>query len=168
MTDEEKKRFEEAASHIRDLNAAMDEMPLSKKIDLSVVWHQTGTIPDYSTPAGKQIKHIELRDPGFNGYADGGRVTSPELAWIGEGGDDEFVIPVNNSKRSRGLYAAAGEALGIETGGTWAPVFNMPITIHGNADAKVVAGAVRDGQKEWESHLRTYERTQRRRSLSSK
>ncbi|WP_236575979.1 hypothetical protein, partial [Paenibacillus sp. USDA918EY] len=100
-------------------------------------------------------------------FADGGHVTSPTMALIGEGGDDEFVIPINNSKRSRGLYAAAGEALGMESGGgTWAPVFNMPITIHGNADAKVVAGAVKDAQREWESHLRTYERTQRRRSLS--
>ncbi|MEK4713476.1 phage tail tape measure protein [Sporosarcina sp. FSL K6-5500] len=47
------------------------------------------------------------------GYAEGGIVSAPELAWIGEGGDTESVIPWNNSKRSIDLWAQTGRALGM-------------------------------------------------------
>lgn len=49
----------------------------------------------------------------LKGYADGGIVSSPELAWIGEGGDTEAVIPWNNSQRSRDLWLQTGQALGM-------------------------------------------------------
>lgn len=50
---------------------------------------------------------------GLGGYADGGIVTSPELAWIGEGGDTEAVIPWNNSQRSKDLWLQTGQQLGM-------------------------------------------------------
>lgn len=46
-------------------------------------------------------------------FADGGIVASPTLAWIGEGGDTEAVIPWNNSKRSRDLWVQTGQQLGM-------------------------------------------------------
>lgn len=47
------------------------------------------------------------------GYAEGGIITSPELAWVGEGGDTESVIPWNNSSRSKDLWMQTGQALGM-------------------------------------------------------
>lgn len=47
------------------------------------------------------------------GFADGGVVSAPTLAWIGEGGDTETVIPWNNSSRSKSLWLQTGEALGM-------------------------------------------------------
>lgn len=47
------------------------------------------------------------------GYAVGGIVSSPTLAWVGEGGDTEAVIPWNNSERSKNLWMQTGEALGM-------------------------------------------------------
>lgn len=50
---------------------------------------------------------------GVGGYAEGGIVTAPELAWVGEGGDTEAIIPWNNSQRSRDLWMQTGQQLGM-------------------------------------------------------
>lgn len=47
------------------------------------------------------------------GFAKGGVVSSPTLAWIGEGGDTETIIPHNNAARSKQLWVGAGQALGM-------------------------------------------------------
>lgn len=166
LSEAEKQQFKIAMQNMSELNRELDMMPDAKKINLELVWQQTGQIPDFSTPAGKAIKQIQLRDPGFNGYATGGIVDSPELAWIGEGGDREFIIPDNNSRRSHALYTAAGEALGYNQGGTWSPVFNMNITVNGKADKEVILVAARDSYREWERNLKAYTQQQNRISFN--
>ena len=47
------------------------------------------------------------------GFAKGGVVASPTLAWVGEGGDTESIIPWNNSQRSKDLWMQTGHALGM-------------------------------------------------------
>lgn len=47
------------------------------------------------------------------GFAVGGHVTSPTLAMVGEGGDEEYIVPINNSERSRQLWQEAGAKLGM-------------------------------------------------------
>lgn len=47
------------------------------------------------------------------GFADGGFVSSPTLAWVGEGGDTEAIIPLNNAARSQRLWFETGQALGM-------------------------------------------------------
>lgn len=47
------------------------------------------------------------------GFAKGGVVSSPTLAWIGEGGDTETIIPHNNAARSKALWVGTGHALGM-------------------------------------------------------
>lgn len=47
------------------------------------------------------------------GFATGGIVASPTLAWVGEGGDTESIIPWNNSQRSKDLWIQTGQALGM-------------------------------------------------------
>lgn len=64
------------------------------------------------------------------GYAEGGIVSSPTLAWIGEGGDTETVIPWNNSQRSKDLWMQTGHAIGalgeLNTAGQGAPDWSIP------------------------------------------
>lgn len=61
--------------------------------------------------------HYEVLRNGKNinpaGYANGGEVSSPELAWVGEGRFAESIIPWNNSERSKSLWMRAGEKIGM-------------------------------------------------------
>lgn len=51
------------------------------------------------------------------GFAEGGVISSPTVAWVGEGGDTETVIPWNNSKRSLDLWRLTGEKIGALNNG---------------------------------------------------
>lgn len=57
-----------------------------------------------------------MKSLGIGAYAEGGIVTQPELAMIGEGGDTEAVIPWNNSRRSKDLWIQTGRAIGMLNG----------------------------------------------------
>ncbi|MCM3129019.1 phage tail tape measure protein [Paenibacillus provencensis] len=166
LSSSEKQRFDQAILEIEELNAAMDMLPESKKIDVSVVYQQTGRMPDFSTPEGKASRRIALRDPGFNGYAEGGLITKPELAWVGEGGDNEYIIPVNNSQRSKDLYAAAGNALGMSSSGHFAPVYSPKFEFYGPVNEQMVRKAADDSQRKWEQHMANLQRQQARRNLA--
>ncbi|GIO39076.1 hypothetical protein J41TS12_39370 [Paenibacillus antibioticophila] len=162
LSEAEKQQFKSAMQNLSELNREMDMIPDAKKVNVELVWQQTGQIPDFSTPAGKALKQIQLRDPGFNGYASGGYVDSPELAWVGEGRSPEWIIPENNSRRSHALYAAAGEALGYNRGGSFAPVFNPIYQIQGNADEKVIRQVVSESQRDFELKMKRYYEQQKR------
>jgi hypothetical protein len=66
---------------------------------------------------------ITSRIPGVQENAEGSIVRKPTLSWVGEGGDSEGIIPINNSQRSADLYNQVGEELlaagntGIGAGG---------------------------------------------------
>lgn len=47
------------------------------------------------------------------GFAEGGVIANPTLAWVGEGGDTESIIPWNNSQRSKDLWVQAGQQIGM-------------------------------------------------------
>lgn len=49
-------------------------------------------------------------------FAVGGIVDSATLAWVGEGGDTESIIPWNNSQRSKDLWMQTGQAIGMLSG----------------------------------------------------
>ncbi|MFH5187107.1 phage tail tape measure protein [Paenibacillus sp. TAB 01] len=87
-------------------------------------------VPDWVPGIGGKNFGFSISEiPKIGGYADGGIVSSPELAWIGEGGDKEVIVPINNSERSRGLWESAGRMLGTmgnaqgNSGGTAAPIY---------------------------------------------
>lgn len=93
-----------------------------------------------------------LKGDWLNGYAEGGYVNRPELAWVGEGRHPEWIIPENNSKRSRDMWATAGARMGLLDSGGGA-VFNFNITVNGG-DANVasqVKQAVAQAGKDFES-----------------
>lgn len=75
--------------------------------------------------------------------ADGGIVTRPTRALIGEGGDTEVVVPINNKPRSRSLWETAGRMAGFSQGGgagngSVAVSVPVSVTVQGNADAETV------------------------------
>lgn len=87
-------------------------------------------------------QHVE------NAYADGGIVTGPEVALIGEGGDAEAVIPMNNKPRSKALLAATANSMGydIDGGGTkinFAPQINLYASAS-REDGEMLSGILMD------------------------
>lgn len=191
LSDAEKDLTTSALRNIQELNTEVDKIPPEKRIDVTTMFHsiaaQPPSIPGYvvespmtssqntasgqvTSPEVSKMPSIYEINPLMNyapihGYATGGRVTSPELAWIGEGGSPEWIIPENNSKRSHALYAAAGEALGYNPGGNFAPVYSPQIIIKGQANEQVIRATLRDSQREWEQNMLGWQRQQQRRSL---
>ena len=50
-------------------------------------------------------------------FALGGIVNSPTLAWVGEGGSSESIIPHNSSQRSLNLWEKTGRLIGAYENG---------------------------------------------------
>ena len=101
-------------------------------------------------------------------FASGGVVSSPTLAEIGEGGDTEFVIPMNSSKRSADLWRAAGEQLGAvnnAVNNSEKVVFSPVINVSGGASESMVRRAINESYQTFESMIAEYEKTQRRVSM---
>lgn len=87
------------------------------------------------------------------GRAKGGYISRPELSWIGEGKDNEWVIPENRSKRSRAMWTEAGSNMGLlPAGGGSGAVFNFNIAVNGGGPnvADQVKGAVAQAGKDFE------------------
>ncbi|ANY69728.1 hypothetical protein BBD42_26980 [Paenibacillus sp. BIHB 4019] len=100
------------------------------------------TVPEWvpgiggETIGGMSIPEI----PKLPGYATGGYVTEPQVAWVGEGKSNEWIIPENNSQRSRDLWQSAGTSMGLlpQGGGgdnfNYSPVFHFTIQGDGGED----------------------------------
>lgn len=106
-----KQHFMNAGNAVKDFFLA----PLNKAKEL------VGNIKDKLSGIGTAIKNkvsdgLHNLTGGGNGVramATGGVVTSPQMALIGEGGDHEAVIPLNNDKRSEALWQYAGSRMGL-------------------------------------------------------
>ncbi|MDP5277141.1 phage tail tape measure protein [Chengkuizengella axinellae] len=112
LTKEEKSRFEQAISDIEKLNDEMDLLEDYKKIDIDVVVNEK-----LNSMYNGQFGAVTSQYGQLNGYAEGGMITRPELAWIGEGGDTEMVLPMNNKPRSHALLDTANQMMGRGGGG---------------------------------------------------
>ncbi|MEC0234077.1 phage tail tape measure protein [Paenibacillus kribbensis] len=178
LSTEARKKVDEAAKRVQELNKEFASLPTSKQIDVTVdVKQKYGPMAANNTFPNVYTEVKDKTDPkkSFSfpvipplkpqKFAYGGIVTSPTLGLVGEAGDDEAIIPLNNSKRSRDLYAAAGSALGMDGGGHFAPVFSPQIVIQGNADEKVIQKSMRDSHREWLGHMENWQRQNRRRSM---
>ncbi|MDQ0114355.1 phage tail tape measure protein [Paenibacillus harenae] len=106
--------------------------------------------------------------PKINGYAEGGYVTRPELAWVGEGKSNEWIIPENNSQRSRSLLQAANSSMGMTTDGggggdfVYKPVYNF----NGPVDKAAVEQMDSQNHKDFARQFEDYKRQQRRVSMA--
>lgn len=107
-----KQHFMNAGNAIKDFFLA----PLNKAKEL------VGNIKDKLSGIGTAIKNkvsdgLHNLTGGGGGqvpaYASGGVVTNPQMALVGEGGDHEAIIPLNNDKRSQALWEYAGNRMGL-------------------------------------------------------
>ena len=81
--------------------------------------------PSTGSPPGRSGPVTVL--PEDNGFASGGTVTSPTLAWVGEGGFDETIIPHQHNANSYRLLRTAAAGAGFGMGGTQITVTSSPV-----------------------------------------
>ncbi|WGV57786.1 phage tail tape measure protein [Brevibacillus brevis] len=122
-------------------------------------------VPDWVPGYGGESFSFNIAPiPKVGGYADGGIVSRPELAWIGEGGDTEVVVPINNSQRSLDLWTAAGRMLGV--GGSASSgsmsvgdfIFSPSYNFYGNADQSAVKQMENATRSDFEREFNEYKR----------
>lgn len=126
-------------------------------------------VPDWVPGIGGESFGVSIPEiPKVGGYADGGYVTQPELAWVGEGKSNEWIIPENNSQRSRDLWQSAGSSMGLMPqggGDTYQISYSPNIIIQGNADERTVQRAVSAGHDDFERRMETFVANKRRVSM---
>lgn len=128
-------------------------------------------VPDWVPGIGGENFGFSIPEiPKIGGYAKGGYVDSPELAWVGEGRSPEWIIPENNSARSQGLLQAANRSMGGGAGATNNMVcdFNFSPTyiFNGNADKEAVQQMEKRTQQDFGREFAQYKRDRLRVSLS--
>lgn len=121
-------------------------------------------IPDFM--GGGTIGVDIPKIPTVGGYATGGYVNKPELAWVGEGKSPEWIIPDNNSPRSQGLLDAANRSMGYAPapsgGGGMSINYNPQIIIQGNASKSDIEAAQATGQQSFEQQMAQWQRQKER------
>lgn len=116
-----KQHFMNAGNAVKDFFLA----PLNKAKEL------VGNIKDKLSGIGTAIKNKissgvqKLTGNSVPAYASGGVVTNPQMALVGEGGDHEAIIPLNNDKRSQALWEYAGKRMGLLGRQDLTPNYNL-------------------------------------------
>ena len=125
-------------------------------------------IAPFANPAAKidsTVKAKGLDKPSLiRKFAVGGRVNGPTNALIGEGGDAEYVIPMNNSARAASLlHQANAELSGINTsvGGQQNISYSPTINISGG-NATELKAALTDSYADFKAMMDRYARETRR------
>ena len=128
-------------------------------------------IAPFSNPAAKvesTAKAKGLDKPSLiRKFAIGGRVNGPTNALIGEGGDAEYVIPMNNSARAASLLQQANAELsGINpsVGGQQNISYSPTINISGG-NASEIKSALSDSYADFKAMMDRYARETRRTSF---
>lgn len=154
-----KDELDRAARQLRvDAATSLDSefsSPFSVTADVNVNFRPISTIIGAEATSKTGIKK----------HASGGIVRSPELSWIGEGGDDEGIIPINRSQRAAELYNQVGQELAAAgntgigaTGGaanvTYAPVFQ----ISGSANESDLRKVTAESYQQFKSYMQRFMR----------
>ncbi|ETT37033.1 phage tail tape measure protein, TP901 family [Paenibacillus sp. FSL R5-192] len=103
--------------------------------------------------------------PTVGGYATGGYVNKPELAWVGEGRSAEWIIPDNNSPKSQGLLDAANRSMGYSpapSSGGMNIVYSPNININGNASKADIVAAHDAGRASFAQEMAQWQRQRER------
>ena len=101
-------------------------------------------------------------------FALGGIVNSPTLAWVGEGGSSESIIPHDKSQRSLNLWEKTGRLIGAYENGNNSSSFNLTYSpvIYAN-DSKDLDSTLRKNRdeafNEFKNMMKKYERENMRR-----
>ena len=122
---------------------------------------------------------------GGNAYANGGVITSPEVALIGEAGYPEVIVPIDGSANAMNLWQTAGRMLGVSGAQTAAaPTVSLapsvpmtssssnsgapvqitfaPVINAGNGSTDDIMSALDAKMREFEQMMRSYTTGQRR------
>jgi len=120
----------------------------------------------YSTQSN--ITPYSYGDRNIPGYAKGGIVNSPTLAWIGEGASSESIIPHDSSERSFNLWEKTGRLIGAyeKTDNSSSFTFTYAPVINAN-DSKGVDEVIKKNQvdafNEFKNMMKKYENEEKRR-----
>lgn len=140
-----KQHFMNAGNAVKDFFLA----PLNKAKEL------VGNIKDKLSGIGTAIKNKissgvqKLTGNSVPAYASGGVVTNSQMALVGEGGDHEAIIPLNNDKRSKALWEYAGNRMGLLGRQDLTPNYNLGIAGGGSSPVNItIAVDARGGGNE--------------------
>lgn len=142
-----KQHFMDAGNAVKNFFLA----PLNKAKEL------VGRIKDGVGGIASNIKNkvsdgVQRLTGGGNGVramATGGLVTRPQMALVGEGGDHEAVIPLNQNKRSQALWEYAGSRMGLLGRQDLTPNYNLGSVSGGSSPVNItIAVDARGGGNE--------------------
>lgn len=128
---------------------------------------------------------VGVQAAGGNAYANGGVITSPEVALIGEAGYPEVIVPIDGSANAMNLWQTAGRMLGVSgaqsavaptvslapsvpvtssSSNSGAPVqiTFAPVINAGNGSTDDIMSALDAKMREFEQMMRSYTAGQRR------
>lgn len=142
-----KQHFKDAGNAVKNFFLA----PLNKAKEVA------GAIKEKVSGIGSAIKSkvsdgVQRLTGGGNGVramATGGLVTRPQMALVGEGGDHEAVIPLNQNKRSQALWEYAGNRMGLLGRQDLTPNYNLASAGGGSSPVNItIAVDARGGGNE--------------------
>ncbi|PZM67483.1 phage tail tape measure protein [Paenibacillus dendritiformis] len=106
-----------AIDQLRLLNQEVTILPSDKKINVEVLYQQSGIEqpPKLPKPTFMFDFFANLEEPKFPMHANGGFITRPHIGLVGEAGP-EMIVPLSPGKRARGLslWQQAGYMLGVQ------------------------------------------------------
>lgn len=147
-------KFRAMKQHFKDAGNAVKNFflaPLNKAKEVA------GAIKEKVSGIGSAIKNkvssgVQRLTGGGNGVramATGGLVTRPQMALVGEGGDHEAVIPLNQNKRSQALWEYAGNRMGLLGRQDLTPNYNLASAGGGSSPVNItIAVDARGGGNE--------------------
>lgn len=106
-----KQHFTNAGNAVKDFFLA----PLNKAKEIvgKIKEGVGGIASNIKDKVSSGIQKLTGGGNGVRAMATGGVVTKPQMALVGEGGDHEAVIPLNQNKRSQALWEYAGNRMGL-------------------------------------------------------
>lgn len=175
--EENKQKVDPGVKALRDYTKEELEKPLDALIPVNVnvqahydnllskVGSKVGSF--FSAPKNTTTGNSTKNTPAAKKNALGSIVHQPTLTWVGEGGDDEGIIPINRSSRAAQLYNEVGQELkaagNTEIGGSEVTITYAPnITVNGNADEGTVRKALASGYQQFKQYMERYTRDNRR------
>lgn len=118
-----KQHFTNAGNAVKDFFLA----PLNKAKEIvgKIKEGVGGIASNIKDKVSSGIQKLTGGGNGVRAMATGGVVTKPQMALVGEGGDHEAVIPLNQNKRSQALWEYAGNRMGLLGRQDLTPNYNL-------------------------------------------
>lgn len=120
-----------------DLNKVYGNRPGQFQTKYREIMDRFGSMANSYNQRQGQAAYNSARDSfnqGYRGYADGGFVTSPELAMVGEGGESEYIIPTSKMQSAMANYAAGKRGNSVVSSTPQVNIKTGPVTQMGGND----------------------------------